>query len=164
MLSIGVVSLAVVGGGLYFSQVMNLAACSLCIVQRMLYISIGLLCLIAALPPVGKSGTNTFVRTMAALAAVTSVCGVGVASYQSWLQRFDIISECGINPSWWEKLVYWAGDQLPWLFSANGLCEDSAWFFLGLSIAEWSLVIFVIFFLISLSVIIRPKRKLMFCD
>ena len=117
---------------------MNLAACPLCILQRMLYLLLALEALLAW--PLARS--PAFIRLAAALMAATAATGAGIAAYQTWLQRFATGVSCTADQPWWEGFVNWAGSQWPLLFEASGLCSEAGWKFLGLSIAEWSLVAF----------------------
>jgi disulfide bond formation protein DsbB len=55
-------------------------------------------------------------------------------------------------------MVDWAGERLPMLFEANGLCSDPAWKFLSLSIADWSLAVFSGLFLFALYALFRQRR------
>jgi disulfide bond formation protein DsbB len=59
--------------------------------------------------------------------------------------------------AWWEELVDWAGDQVPILFRASGLCSDPAWKFLGLSIADWSLGMFALLLLLAAHTLLRRQ-------
>jgi disulfide bond formation protein DsbB len=135
----GLGAFALVGGGLILARTLNLAACPLCILQRMLYLLLGLQG-IAALLLAGHRSARRFSGVLMALTAVT---GASIAAYQSWLQRFATGISCTANQPWWERLVDWAGRQLPVLFEATGLCSEAGWKLLGLSIAEWSLLAFV---------------------
>ena len=151
----GLVALGLVGGGVVLAQTMNLAACPLCVLQRMLYL---LLALEAAL-------VMSFVRSSPAfrIAAIPMLCtalaGVGIAAYQTWLQRFAKGVSCTADQPWWEQFVNWAGSQWPLLFEASGLCSEAGWRFLSLSIAEWSLMAFSAMTLAMLSVLLRrPSR------
>jgi protein dithiol:quinone oxidoreductase len=145
-------ALGLVTTGVLLSEFMRLAACPLCIVQRMLYLLVALLAL------VGIAVAKTFGRRIVA-AAMTVVAGAGmfVGGYQSWIQRFAQDTSCSGRPTWWEDLVDWAGHQAPILFRADGLCSDPGWKFLGLSIAEWSLVCFTLLFLLSAYTVLRKR-------
>jgi hypothetical protein len=81
-------------------------------------------------------------RTAAFVMAATAATGVGIAAYQTWLQRFAKGASCTADQPWWEHFVNWAGAQWPLMFEASGLCSEAGWKFLGLSIAEWSLFAF----------------------
>ncbi len=138
MAATGLASIGLVGGGVVLAQTMNLAACPLCILQRMLYLLLALEALLAW--PLARS--PAFIRLAAALMAATAATGAGIAAYQTWLQRFAKGVSCTADQPWWEGFVNWAGSQWPLLFEASGLCSEAGWKFLGLSIAEWSLVAF----------------------
>lgn len=135
----GLASIGLVGGGVVLAQTMNLAACPLCILQRMLYLLLALEALLAW--PLARS--PGLIRIGAAVMAATAATGAGIAAYQTWLQRFAKGVSCTADQPWWEGFVNWAGSQWPLLFEASGLCSEAGWKFLGLSIAEWSLVAFV---------------------
>lgn len=133
-----ILSLGLVGGGVLLATLKNLAACPLCILQRMLYLLLALEALLGLAMLRHRAG-----RLLAwLLVMLTAATGAFVAGYQTWLQRWATNTSCGADMAWWERLVQWAGKQVPVLFEASGLCSDPAWRFLSLSIAEWSLVIF----------------------
>lgn len=149
----GLVALGLVGGGVVLAQTMNLAACPLCILQRMLYL---LLTVEAALAwPLARSLAAK--RLAALLMLVTALTGSGIAAYQTWLQRFAKGVSCTADQPWWEHFVNWAGSQWPLLFEASGLCSEAGWRFLGLSIAEWSLVAFSSMSLAMLAALLKRQ-------
>jgi disulfide bond formation protein DsbB len=151
----GLTALALVGGGVVLAQTMNLAACPLCILQRMLYL---LLALESALSwPLARSAVAA--RLAALLMLLTALTGAGIAAYQTWLQRFAKGVSCTADQPWWEHFVNWAGSQWPLMFEASGLCSEAGWRFLGLSIAEWSLAAFTAMSLAMLSALLRPKAN-----
>ena len=138
----GIAAVGLVGGGLILANTLNLAACPLCILQRMLYLLLALEA-IAAWLLTGSATASVLPRRAAALVmAATALAGVGIASYQTWLQRFAKGASCTADQPWWEHFVNWAGAQLPLMFEASGLCSEAGWKLLGLSIAEWSLFAF----------------------
>jgi disulfide bond formation protein DsbB len=134
----GIVALGLVAGGVFLAQTMNLAACPLCVLQRMLYLLLSLESIAAWM----LTGTKAGRRASASVMAATTLTGVWIAAYQTWLQRFAKGVSCTADQPWWEQFVNWAGSQWPLLFEASGLCSEAGWKFLGLSIAEWSLVAF----------------------
>lgn len=134
----GAVALGLVAGGVVLAQTLNLAACPLCILQRMLYL---ILALEAAAAWMVSRATGPR-RFMALAMAATAATGVGIAAYQTWLQRFAKGVSCTADQPWWEQMVNWAGTQWPLMFEASGMCSEAGWKFLGLSIAEWSLMAF----------------------
>jgi disulfide bond formation protein DsbB len=150
--SIGLAGLALVVGGVVLAKTLNLAACPLCILQRMLYLLLGIEALLLLL------ATHRY-RLIAVLMVVTAVTGAGIAGYQTWLQRFALGISCGGGQPWWERLVDWAGKQVPLLFEASGLCSEAGWVFLGLSIAEWSLLFFSAMALLALRVLLMSDSR-----
>lgn len=149
-LLIAAVCLSLVGGGVAMAQLLNLAACPLCIVQRMLYLLLAVVGIVGALLAPTQAR-----RPVAAGMAALAATGTFVAGYQVWIQRFARDTKCAADAPWWEQLVDWAGEKVPLLFQANGLCSDPAWKFLGLSIAEWSLIVFTGLVLLSLRTALR---------
>jgi disulfide bond formation protein DsbB len=134
----GIVALGLVAGGVFLAQTLNLAACPLCVLQRMLYLLLTLESVAAWM----LAGTTAGRRAFALVMAATTLTGVWIAAYQTWLQRFAKGVSCTADQPWWEQFVNWAGRQWPLLFEASGLCSEAGWKFLGLSIAEWSLIAF----------------------
>lgn len=147
----GIVAAALVAGGVVLAQTLNLAACPLCILQRMLYLLLTLEALTAWI----AAGSTPTRRAAALVMAATTLTGAGIAAYQTWLQRFAKGVSCTADQPWWESFVNWAGAQWPLLFEASGLCSEAGWKFLGLSIAEWSLIAFSSMTVAMLSAMLR---------
>ena len=151
----GLAAVALVGGGLVLAHTMNLAACPLCILQRMLYLLLALEAVAAWL--LAGSALALPRRAAAFVMAATALTGAGIAGYQTWLQRFAKGASCTADQPWWEHFVNWAGSQWPLMFEASGLCSEAGWKFLGLSIAEWSLVAFTAMTMAMLAAMLRPS-------
>ena len=143
-----------VGGGLYLAKTLNLAACPLCILQRMTYLALALGALLGLLT------TSKRAKALPALLNV-ALAGTGafIAGYQVWLQRFATDVSCTANAPWWEEFVYWAGEKVPLLFEATGLCSEAGWKFLGLAIADWSLLAFTGLLALSLIALTKSLRS-----
>lgn len=134
----GLAAFGLVAGGIVLARTMNLAACPLCILQRMLY----LLLAAESIAAWSVARNDMARRASAFVMAATALTGAGIAAYQTWLQRFAKGVSCTADQPWWEAFVDWAGQQAPLLFEATGLCSEAGWKFVGLSIAEWSLILF----------------------
>ena len=147
--------LGMFGGGILLGHLLRLAACPLCILQRMLYLSLGLSAMFGLL--LWRYRAGRMFATVLMLAS--TMCGTFVAAYQTYLQRFAQDVQCGGEAAWWELFVDWAGVRAPLLFEANGLCSDPAWKFIGLSIAEWSLIAFSLLALLSAYALTREALK-----
>ncbi|MCX7166812.1 MAG: disulfide bond formation protein B [Rhodocyclales bacterium] len=149
----GFAALGLVAGGLILANTMNLAACPLCILQRMLYLLLALEAGVAW----ALAGAASQRRAAAFVMAATALTGAGIAAYQTWLQRFAKGVSCTADQPWWEGFVNWAGSQWPLMFEASGLCSEAGWKFLGLSIAEWSLIAFTSMTIAMLVALLRKN-------
>lgn len=124
--------------GMELQALLRLAPCPLCIFQRLLYLVIGTLALVGWAFPAGRPVWAVGVGGLAAL-------GAGVAAYQSWMQAYPALAtECSYtDPNLIERLVDWLGMTYPSMFLATGFCTSRDWELLGLSMANWSLLVFV---------------------
>lgn len=153
-LLIAVGSAALALASILLTEWLALAPCHLCIFQRLLYMVIAPLALIAAL------ANGLAQRISGALTAFAAATGAVTAGYQSWLQHQPKGSVSCIGPDMGpiERFVEWLGMQQPTLFMATGFCEDKALVILGLSLAEWTLLIFVSIFAVVLWLLWRQPR------
>ena len=134
-LSLAAAGLVAVG---YELQVLlRLAPCPLCIFQRLLYLTIAVLALGGFALPRAR-------LLWGGLIALVGLFGFGVAGYQTWMQAFpELAKECSYSdPNAIEALVDWLGTQFPTLFMATGFCTSRDWEFLGMSMANWSVLCF----------------------
>jgi disulfide bond formation protein DsbB len=130
-------SFGVAAAGMQLQSLLSLSPCPYCIFQRVLYLLIGGFALLGFLVPLVASPSALAIGGLALL-------GVGIAAYQTWMQAFpDLAPECGFtDPDVIERLVDWLGMEWPSLFMATGFCSSKEWVFLGLSMANWSLLLF----------------------
>lgn len=149
MLATGAFALVV--AGLVIQDMYRLSPCPLCIFQRLLYVLIGLIALLGSATPAAS-------RFCAALSALTGLGGIATAGYQTWMQAYPhLVNECSYtDPNLIERFVDWLGMQWPTLFLATGFCASRDWEFLGLSIANWSLVAFT-GFVVAAVLLLRNK-------
>ena len=141
-LGLGLVCASLVAASVILTAWLDLPACHLCIFQRLLFMLLAVFSLAAACSAAGWAG-----RLAGILSLPAAALGVGVASYQSWLQAqpSNTVSCVGGEPSLIERAVEWLGEQVPALFLATGLCEEEDLVVLGLSLANWALVAFCAF-------------------
>lgn len=139
-------TLAVVATGLALATVLltewlHLEPCYLCVFQRLLMFVLGALALLAAL----ASGTPVG-RWLGAAVPVVGAGGMVAAGYQTWLQLQPPGSTSCLNadPGLVERLIEWLGQLSPSLFLATGFCEDAGLSILHLSLANWSLIGFML--------------------
>jgi disulfide bond formation protein DsbB len=131
-------SLGLVALGMELQNLLRLSPCPFCIFQRLLYIVIGGLALAGVAFPAGRV-------LWLGVIALLALLGAGVAGYQSWMQAFPhLATECSYTDlNLIEQLVDWLGMLWPSLFLATGFCSSKEWVFLGLSMANWSLLVYL---------------------
>ncbi len=141
---------AIIAYALYLQHVKDLDPCPWCIVQRLGYIAIGLLALIAALWRPAGFGIGVF----SLLAALLAIGGGAAATYHIYLQR-DPERANACTGSALEKMLDAShiGKMIPPLLQYDGPCTLKPWSMLGLSVPEWSLVGFI---LVLIWVIVLP--------
>ena len=135
LLAIASTCLALVAFALYLQHVNGLLPCPLCVIQRYLFLAIALCCAVGAYGGKPKAG--------AGLALIGALGGLGVVGKHLWVLAHPGLS-CGIDPMETVLNKIPSATLLPWLFKADGLCEDARDTLLGLSIPQWSAVWFVL--------------------
>ncbi len=139
--------------GFYLQYAQGLEPCVLCMVQRLFFILLGLTALGAVIHNSSRVGT----RIYAFFAALFSACGAGIAGRQIWLQHLppDKVPECG--PDLFFMLeTYPLTEALMTALKGTGDCAEVVWTFLGFSIPEWAIVVFIGMFLASVFIFIKP--------
>ena len=130
--SFGLVALA-----LWIQTTYNLEPCPLCISQRIVFMALGVLFLIAALIP-------NFPRFFAALQVLTALGGAGVAIRHWWIQahRESMVADCGVGFDYMFE-NFPLKKALTLVFRGTGDCAAIDWTLIGLTIPQLSLVAFV---------------------
>ena len=149
LLVTAVVSFALVGAALYLQHAKDMLPCPLCIIQRYLFLGVGLLSLIGAFA--GK------VRVLVGLALLSALGGLGVAGKHLYVIAHPGFS-CGIDPMTTVLNKIPTATLLPSVFQADGLCEATQDTVLGLSVPQWSALWFVLLALVLVSVLLRRAR------
>lgn len=155
-LALFIVCAALLGYGLYLEHVLGQEPCPLCVLQRIAYIVVAVIALVAAIH--GPSGIMN--RIYSGLIALAAIAGGGIAGRQVWLQHLppDQVPECGPGYDYLMD-VFPLDEALGMIFTGSGECAEVDWTFLGLSIAEWSLAMFVIILLAALWILLTGGRK-----
>jgi len=132
-------SLGLVAAGLILGEMARLHPCYLCNFQRLLYLVLALFAVCGALVPSWR-------KLWSVLVGLSALGGASTAVYQSWMQYApDLATECGVGkPTLLEQIVDWLGMQWPSMFMVTGFCTKKEWVFLGLSLANWSVVCFAL--------------------
>ncbi len=135
VLCFGIVALALVIQTTY-----KLEPCPLCITQRMVFMGLGVLFLIAAFIPV----SSIFKKIFAVFQVLTALGGAGVAIRHWYLQanRESMIADCGVGFDYmFENFPLQKAFKL--LFRGTGDCAAIDWTFLGLTLPQLGLISFL---------------------
>ena len=144
----------IIGYAAYSIKVLGLEACPLCITQQFFYCLIGITAFAAFL----HNARARVYRVYAAIIFASSAFGVWIAGRQVWLQSLpdDEVPLCG-PPLEYILEVFPFGELINALFMGDGNCAEIPWTFLGASMALWSLLFFIVFFVLSFIVMMRSN-------
>jgi disulfide bond formation protein DsbB len=136
-----VVSFGLVGLALWLQTKYNLDPCPLCISQRIAFMALGGLFLLAAL----HNPKNMARKIHAALQLIAVLIGAGVASRHIWIQANPdkVMSECGAGFDYIIE-TFPASRAMELIFKGTGECSEAGWTFLSLTIPQLSLIAFVV--------------------
>ena len=142
--------------GLYLEHVQGLEACPLCIFQRIAYTAIIFIALIGAI----HNPRNLLQIIYKLLMVISSITGAAIAGRQIWLQHLppELVPECGPSLDYMFN-VFPFGEALKMIFTGSGECAEVKWRFIGLSIAEWSLIMFIGIFIATILSIYTSRYK-----
>lgn len=125
--------------GLYLEHAEGLEPCPLCVVQRIAFIGVGLVCLVAAIHGPQRRGR----RVYAGLSLLFAGAGIATAGRQIWLQGLppDQLPACLPSLEYMMEALPFQ-DILRMVLHGTADCAEVTWTLLGLSIPEWSLLAF----------------------
>jgi protein dithiol:quinone oxidoreductase len=135
------ICLALLGYALYAEVRLGLEPCPLCIFQRLAFVWMALWFLAGGLHAPRGGGR----RVYAALVVLGALAGIGVAARQLWLQSLppDLVPACGPGLDYMLK-AFPLGQVITLVLRGSGDCARVDWRFLGLSMAGWTLVWYVL--------------------
>jgi disulfide bond formation protein DsbB len=128
-----------VGLALFIQTEYKLEPCPLCISQRIVFMALGLIFLLAAI----HKPKPTSRKVYAVLQVLTALGGAGVAIRHWWLQahRESMIADCGVGFDYmFENFPLKKAFTL--IFRGTGDCAAIDWTFLGLTLPQLSLIAF----------------------
>lgn len=137
-----IASFGLVAFALYIQQKHSLEPCPLCISQRIAYMALGAIFLLAALHNPGQLGRRVYGFLQFAAAAT----GAGIAARHIWIQANPdkVMVECGVGFDYlFESFPMQKALQL--VFKGTGECSSIDWTWLGMTIPQLSLVAFAAF-------------------
>jgi len=110
--------------------------CPLCILQRVAFMALAAIFLVAFLHGAGRTGMIIYSGLLLTVAAI----GAAIAARHVWLQHLPRgqVPECGPGLEYMLK-KFPLTRALEKILAGSGECAETGWTFLGLSIAGWSL-------------------------
>ncbi len=139
--------LLLLGITFYLQQYDGFIPCPLCILQRITFILLGIFFLIGSLFNLKK--ISSFI--LATSASFIALLGVFLSGRQVWLQHLppDKNADCGVSLQYLMRVL--PIDQvMSKILQGTAECAQKGWELLSLSLAEWSLICFIGFFLFCL--------------
>lgn len=133
-------------GMTYLQYYKGINPCALCIVQRFVFGMVGLVFFM------GIFAKTTFLRFLVGiLGSLFSLAGITLAGRQVWLQHFpnEATGNCDVGVTYMLKAL--PLDQvISKIYSGGAECTHVDWEFLNMTLAQWSLVGFIICLLFCL--------------
>lgn len=142
------------GFGLFLQYVRELEPCPLCLFQRIFFIAIGAVALIAALHGPGR----VMRRVYASVLALLALGGGAVAVRHVWLQYLPPgeVPECGPDLEYMLD-VFPLMEVIEEVLGGSGECAEVVWLFLGRSIPEWTLLVYAALLLFFIWLTLRRR-------
>lgn len=136
LLLIALISFAAVGIALVSQYVYDMPPCAWCVFQRLIYLILGVVCLVGAL------GTRTLSRISAGLSIPLALGGIVAAWYQ-----FSVAAEMeSCDQTFADQFMVRSGldGNFPSLFGIFATCMDARVEVFGIEYALWSLALFAL--------------------
>jgi protein dithiol:quinone oxidoreductase len=149
LLLIAAISTLLVGAALYLQHAQGMLPCPLCVIQRYLFLAVAVASLAGALA--GR------IRLGAGLGLLGALGGLAVAGKHIYVLAHPGFS-CGIDPMETVLNKIPTATMMPWIFRADGLCENATDALFGLSIPQWSALWFALLAASLVWVLARRKR------
>ena len=129
-----------IGFALFLQYVKHQDPCPLCMVQRVVFIAMLAVFVLAALHGPKRIGR----RIYAVFITLLAISGIGVAGRHIWIQNLpkDQVPACGPGLDYMLETMPMS-DVLKQLMHGSGECAAKGWTFLSLGIPEWSLLCYL---------------------
>ena len=146
---------ALLGFAMYNQYVDYLDPCPLCVFQRVVFFSMGVLALLAVI----LNPRQIWLKVYAWLFALSATIGAMIAARHVWLQSLpaDEVPECGPGLNYMLD-NFPLTEALSNVLRGSGSCAEVLWTFLGLSMPAWTLIWYVGLGLSTLWVVYRQPK------
>ena len=140
----------------FLEEYLDLTACPLCMTQRVFISLVGVFALLGAIHNPQGWGR----RIYAALCTLAALAGGAVAARHVWLQHLpeDQVPACGPSLEYMLETLPFT-ETLSLVLMGDGNCAETMWTFLGFSIPEQTLALFIVVTAISLWQTMRAQPQ-----
>lgn len=130
--------------------------CPLCILQRVAFLALAVIFLVAAVHGPRRIGALVY----SGLLITAASTGTALAARHVWLQNLprSQVPECGPGLEYLVKRLPLT-EALEKIFTGSGECAEVGWTFLGLSIAGWALLWFLLFGAFAMYLALAAMRR-----
>jgi disulfide bond formation protein DsbB len=154
-LLVAVACAAMLGYGLYVQHVLFLDPCPLCVFQRLAFMWIGAVALLAFIHNPGIKGYWVYTG----LVMLGALLGSAIAGRHVWLQSLppDQVPGCGMGLNYMIETMPFA-EVLAEVFYGSGECAEVDWSFLGLSMPGWALLWYIGLAIATMMVLVKNSK------
>lgn len=147
---------ALLGYALYVQHVDFLDPCPLCIFQRVAFMWMGTVALLALIHNPGPRGRWVY----ASLLSLGGLAGAGIAMRHVWLQSLSPaeVPECGMGLNYMLDNMPFA-QVLREVLYGSGECALIDWTFAGLSMPAWTLIWYIGLTVVTIMVVLRASKR-----
>ena len=147
-------SFALLGVAFYMEYEMGLEPCPLCMLQRIMFLALGIVALISFLHK-SRSAMKYYALTISTIA----ILGAALSIRHLYLQYLpeEQLPACLPGLSYMVEVFPWQ-EIMSAMIMGTGECGDVLWTFLGLSIPGWTLVAFASIAIINFVIFCRIKK------
>ncbi|ETX12552.1 disulfide bond formation protein DsbB [Marinomonas ushuaiensis DSM 15871] len=150
-------SFALLGVAFYMEYQMGLEPCPLCMLQRIVFLCVGVASLLSSL-----TGSSSARKFLSWIVVVMSLTGAALAIRHLYLQSLpaDELPACLPGLSYMFDVFPWQ-EIMQAMIMGTGECGDVVWTFLSISIPGWTLVAFAGMALINIVIALTTRKKTM---
>jgi disulfide bond formation protein DsbB len=138
--NLALMAVIAIGFAMYLEHQLDLHPCPLCMTQRVFIVLVGIVALLAAIQNPGLTGR----RIYAVICILAALTGGAIAARHVWLQHLpeDLVPACGPSLEYMLETLPFS-ETLNIVLMGDGNCADVVWTFMGLSIPELTLLLFI---------------------
>lgn len=140
----------------FYLQMHGMVPCALCLFQRVILGLLGVIFFVGMLVKFKRMG-----HILAAVSTlIIASLGMLLAGRQTWLQHYPSqqAGECAASLQYMLQVLP-LNEVIQKVLQGSTECTEVAWSFIGLSLAEWSLICFVAFFLFGVYQLFRALLR-----